>query len=68
MKCNKCIFAKDIDSDFVKCCNISADDYDRRLFTKWDGCKDGKASTVGLRDAERFSLIQMNKNLRRYED
>ncbi len=61
MKCNKCIFAKNIDADTIKCCNMSADDYTMRLFAKWDGCKDGRANTVGLIAIEWFSLMQIEE-------
>ncbi len=56
MKCNKCIFAKDIDADTVECRNLSADDNGMRLNKAYDGCNDGKASTVALNAQEMFSL------------
>jgi hypothetical protein len=56
MKCSECIFAKDIDNEIIECRNLSADDNGYRLFKKWDGCNDGKASTAALNAQEIFSL------------
>ena len=48
MKCSKCIFAKDLELESCKCINPHSDWENSILFTKYDGCKDGKASTVGI--------------------
>ena len=60
MKCDKCIFAKELNSEMVRCCNMNADDYGMKLFTKYDGCHEGKASTVGLSKQEIAMLTHMN--------
>lgn len=56
-KCNKCLFAKDINSDNCKCLNSMSDWYGSILFLKWDGCKDGKSSTVGMSKNELLRLL-----------
>jgi hypothetical protein len=60
MKCDKCIFAQEINSEMIRCYNMSSDDYLRKLFAKYDGCQDGKASTVGLSKQEIAMLQHMN--------
>ena len=63
MKCDKCLFAKDIDKDLCKCSNSMSDWYGSILFLKWDGCKDVKSSTVGMNKNELFRLqVELRKS------
>ena len=55
-KCNKCLFAKDIDKDSCKCLNSISDWYESRLFLKWDGCNYGKSSVIGMSKNELLRL------------
>lgn len=59
MNCSKCIFGKEIDEETTKCCNLHSDEYGQKLFTKYDGCADGKASTFGISEVEKRSLYNM---------
>ncbi len=56
MKCNKCLFSKEINSQSCKCMNINSDWNGSRLFLKWDGCMDGKSSTFGMSRQELMML------------
>ena len=58
MKCSKCIFAKDLDLETCKCINPNSDWEGSILFTKYDGCKEGKASTVGIDFLQRVALLE----------
>lgn len=59
MKCANCIFAKEIDSETIKCCNLHSDEFGMKMFEKYDGCSNGKASTFALNEAEKRSLFNM---------
>ena len=59
MKCKKCIFGEELDNELTKCHNLSSDEYSQKLFTKYDGCDEGKSSTVGITEVERRSLYNM---------
>lgn len=61
MKCEKCIFAKDVDAETVKCCNPYSDKHGYNQFLKYDGCKDGKASTVGIDKLQRIAIMRMGE-------
>lgn len=61
MKCNDCIFAKDKDLETIECFNPHADDFGSILFAKYDGCINGKKSTVGIDAIQRVMLMSMNK-------
>lgn len=56
MKCDKCIFAKDIDKEMVECRNLASDENGMKQYKKYDGCNDGKSSAVALNAQEIFSL------------
>ncbi len=58
MKCSKCIFAKDLDLESCKCINPHSDWEGSVLFTKYDGCNQGKASTVGIDLFQRKALME----------
>lgn len=59
MKCDKCIFAKEIDSSIIKCCNPCSDKCQQKFFEKVGGCSNGKTSTVGISKLQREWLMYM---------
>lgn len=61
MKCDKCIFAKEIDVSTIECRNPYSDWEITRLFESYDGCLEGKASTVGIDALQRIALMRMGE-------
>lgn len=57
MKCQDCIFAKQIDNKSVECHNPYSDDFETNKNIS-HGCKDGKSSTVGI-DAMQNRFLRM---------
>ena len=53
MKCKDCIF--EIDS---VCINPQSDCCDMKLFPEYDGCEDGRKSTLGISALQRFLLMK----------
>ena len=58
MKCEKCIFAMEQEHGSCKCINPSSDWEGSILFEKYDGCREGKTSTVGIDFLQRVALMK----------
>ena len=54
VKCKNCIFCID-----EKCNNPESDEYGMKVFGKYDMCREGRKSTVGISALQRFELARL---------
>lgn len=59
MKCEKCIFAKEIDKSIIKCINPFSAQCENFLVNTVGGCERGSESTVGINQVQQERIKYM---------